>query len=353
MEIKEIIESGFFKALLSNYVDYYASYHYNDHDRLIYALCSSLEEKNIATKEEIKVIKKKIRELGHEIMSFEFLMRYKSKNPHAFSQQENDSSFWENQFYEHFLYEIDDVKSLTPFTDAQSKIDLLPENPSAKDVDDDTLLALEIIGSESRNVTFLIECEEEIMDQIEADIENYKENDYWEIELDFYEGYVEQSDTLKLLYNICDLLTQLFRLRMFEEFLEIEQEELNKSQVEKTDSTTKNDLNPTKINKTTNDFLIGSDSVKSSLFEFLVKTYSGEKGKGIAIMILALEENKLIAYTENAELYSALRVDFGDIGTNSGINKYLTEVMCLDKEYRKKIALHAEKIKKHIENSPK
>lgn len=351
MEIKEIIESGFFRELLYDYVYYYASYHYNDHDRLIFALCSSIEEKNIARKEEIGVIKKKIRELGHELISFEFLMKYKSKNPHAYSEQENDSSYWKNQFYEHFIYSISEVESLTPFTDAQSKIDKLPKEPNPKDIDEDTLNALFWLNAQTRNIPFMVECEEEIMEQIEADIEKYKENDYWDIELDFYEGYVEQSDTLKLLFNICDLLTQLFRLRMFEEFFEIDNQEQIKGRDIKTNGSTEINQDSLIINKSTIDFLIGSDSVKSDLLEFLLKTYSGEIGKGIAIMILALEENKLIAYTEKSELYSAFRVDFGNIGSDAGINRYLTEVMCMDKDYRKKITLHAEKIKKHIENS--
>jgi len=353
MDIKEIIDSGFFNTFISDYVDYYVSYHYTDHDRLIYALCSSSEEKNIATEEEIKIIKKKIRELGHEEMSFDFLMRYKSKNPHAYSEQENNSSYWEGQFYELFINEISEVKTLTPFTDAKSKIDKLPEEPNPKDIDEDTLDALFWINDQTRNVPFMVECEEEIMDHIEADIENYKENDYWDIELDFYEGCVEQSDTIKLLVNLCELLVQLFRLRMFEDFLEYGQEELNKSQVQKTNGTTKSNLKPSKINKSTIDFLIGSDSLKSVLLEFLIKNYSGKKGKSIAIMILALEENKLIAYTGKSELYSAIRVDFGNIGSDAGINKFLTINLRMDKDHLKIVALHSEKIKNHIENLPR
>lgn len=351
MEIKEIIESGFFRNLLSNYVDYYSSYHYNDQDRLIYALCSSLEEKHIATLHEIKRIKKKIRKLGHEEMSSDFLQRYKNKN--STYEQENNPTYWENHFYEHFIFEISEVKSLTPYTDAQSLFDKMPEHPLPEDANDEILWALELFSSEHRNIPYIIECEEEIMDQIETDLDNFKENDDWEIDLDFYKRYVEQSDTLKLLFNLCELLVQLFRLRMFEEFLEYEQQEQIKSRDIKTNGSTEINLESLNRNKSTVDFLNGSDSEKSSLLEFLIKTYSGKKGKSIAIMILALEENGLIAYTGKSELYSAIRVDFGNIGSDAGINKYLTEVICLDKEYRKKILLHVEKIKKHIENLPK
>ncbi|MDX9883915.1 MAG: hypothetical protein RBS73_17785 [Prolixibacteraceae bacterium] len=351
MDIKEIIESGFFRNLMSSYVYYYSSYHYNDQDRLIYALCSSLEEKQIATLHEIKRIKKKIRKLGHEEMSSDFLHRYKNKS--STYEQENNPIYWEDHFYEHFLYENSEVKSLTPYTDAQSILDKMPEHPLPEDVNDEILMALELLNSEHRNIPYLIECEEEIIDQIETDLDNFKENDDWEIDLDFYKGYIEQSDTLKLLFNLCELLVQLFRLRMFEEFLEYEQEEINTSLVEKTNSTTKNSVEPLKISKSTIDFLIGSDSLKSSLLEFLIKTYSGQKGKNIAIMILALEENKLIAYAGKSELYSAIRIDFGNIGSDAGINKFLTINLRMDKDHLKIVSLHSEKIKNHIENSPK
>lgn len=223
METKEIIESGFFKSFISQYVDHYVSYHYMDQDRLIYTMCNSDEEKDIATRAEIAKIKKKIRKAGYEFLSMDFIQRYDNKYPVDYSKEENKYGYWEDYFHEYFTRELEG--SLTHFTEAKSKIDNLPENPSPKDVDDETLLALEIISSESRNVPFLIECEEEIMDQIEADIENYKETDFWEIDLFFYEGYVKQSDILKFLFKLCKLLVLLFRLKMFESFIGLKSEE--------------------------------------------------------------------------------------------------------------------------------
>ena len=69
-------------------------------------------------------------------------------------------------------------------------------------------------------------------------------------------------------------------------------------------------------------------------------------------MILALEVNKLIAYAERSELYSALRVDFGDIGTDAGINKFLTTHRRKEKDLLQFVSLHSEKIKKYMENLP-
>lgn len=57
----------------------------------------------------------------------------------------------------------------------------------------------------------------------------------------------------------------------------------------------------------------------------LKKIFKGKKGKSIAIMILALTDCKMISYNEREELYSAIRNEFGDIGTSAGINKYLAD----------------------------
>lgn len=223
METKEIIESGFFKAIILDYVDYYVSYHYTDQDRLIYTMCNSDEEKDIATRAEIAKIKKKIRKAGYEFLSMDFILRYDNKYPVDYSKEENKYSYWENYFHEYFIREIEG--SLTPFTDAKLKIDKLPEDPNSKEIDEETIDAIFWINDQTRNVSFMVECEEEIMNQIEADNDNYKETDYWEIDLDFYEGYTKQSDILKLLFKLCKLLVLLFRLKMFESFIGLKSDE--------------------------------------------------------------------------------------------------------------------------------
>lgn len=223
METKEIIDSGFFYAFISNYVDYYVSYHYTDHDRLIYTMCNSDEEKDIATRAEIEKIKKKIFKAGYEYLSMEFIQRYDNSYPVDYSKKENHSDYWDQYFHDFFVRELEG--SLTPYTDAQLLIDKLPENPSSEDVSDETLFALDLISREHRNIPYLIECEKEIIDQIETDIGNYRENDDWEIEHDFYEAYAKQSEALKLLFRLCKLLVQLHRFKMFESFIGLKTEE--------------------------------------------------------------------------------------------------------------------------------
>ncbi|MGD9929564.1 MAG: hypothetical protein AB7U05_06065 [Mangrovibacterium sp.] len=100
-------------------------------------------------------------------------------------------------------------------------------------------------------------------------------------------------------------------------------------------------------------FLTGSQKEREALLSFIVENYSGKKGKSIAIMIQALEKNMQIAYHKRTELYAALKNDFGDIGADSGINKFMTTTMREDKEIQKNVELHAEKIKQHSENLPK
>jgi len=101
--------------------------------------------------------------------------------------------------------------------------------------------------------------------------------------------------------------------------------------------------------ETTIDFLKGSDSEKLKLLEYLKKKYAGKKGKNIAIMILALKYAGKISYFERKELYSALRKDFGYIGSDTSINNYIIDTNSgntkKDKEYKKTILEHAEIIK--------
>lgn len=342
MELKEVIDSGFFREMISKYFEYYFYNHYWNKDRLEYALCNSEEEKKILTRKLIAKAKKKIKELGHDELSFDFLTRCGRKSIKTCIDQEKDEQYWENHFYEFF---ISDVGSLTPFKDAIQKIEKISSNILPEEIDGVTITALERIQGETRDVSFLIESEEDMMNQIEMDIDNYSRTGYWDIDVFLYQQYKKQSDPLKLLFRLCELLVHLTRLTMLEEFIEMSCQEPNESN--------KTDRDSFKRNKSTIDFLIGNDIEKLSLLSFLIENYAGKKGKNIAMMILALKECKLIAYSEHVELFSALRVDFGEIGTDSGINKYLTGTMFGDKVYQKMIFLHSEKINKHIEGIPK
>ena len=100
-------------------------------------------------------------------------------------------------------------------------------------------------------------------------------------------------------------------------------------------------------------FLGGNESQKPNLLEYLRKTYAGEEKKTYAIMILALEERKLIAFTYNTELYTALRNEFGEIGSNSFLNRILATDMKKDNKLLQSVSQHAEKLRNLIDNLPK
>ena len=75
--------------------------------------------------------------------------------------------------------------------------------------------------------------------------------------------------------------------------------------------------------KSFQDYLIHPD--KKILIGELSKILCGKKGKIIACVILALRHLELIAFTdgEKKSLYDSMRVVFGNIGSNTGINDYL------------------------------
>jgi len=108
-----------------------------------------------------------------------------------------------------------------------------------------------------------------------------------------------------------------------------------------------------KVHRTTISFfeVEVKETEKQKLLEYLKITYSSAIGKNIAIMILALKEAGMIKYNKRKELYSALREDFGEIGSDQSINAYIIEKNSgntkKDKDYRTTISEHAERIKNY------
>lgn len=64
---------------------------------------------------------------------------------------------------------------------------------------------------------------------------------------------------------------------------------------------------------------------KDALLEKLHELIDGKKGKLVATLIIALEKSSFIGGYENrSTLYNTMRNEFGDIGTNSGLNDFIT-----------------------------
>jgi len=353
MNNKELKESGFLSALIQTYVEYYVSYGTLDKDRLMYVLCSNTEMKYQKTIQKIEEIKNEIFNKGFDWLSVEYLeeLRYK-----GISKPENEN--WEDIFVDAFIDEkiqiFDITEKLNSLTVTDEILDNVEKILSINDkneltVTDQAVEKKRSIEDENviteihqtyDNVDQIISYENDLLGAISDDISQFNKTGDWDIDFDYYEEYRNDIPGVDIFFRLCELLVLLYRLEMFESFLTE-----NPNQTQK--------LNKSHYNQTFKKYLNGTDQFKTSLMKFLIENYSGLKGKDIAIMISALEKNKLIASFQNKQLYNSLRFDFGDIGTNSGINKYLTTTMRNDNEQKRNVELHAEKIKKQIENFPK
>ncbi len=225
MTTQEIIESGFFRSFISKYVDYNCGYGSQARDTLIYALCETEEERKAATLDEMAVIKKQIRELGHEDMSIYFLTERKKVKADDYVQRGKQGDYLMEQFHLYFTNEMS--YGLSPIITANQEIEKTQGEIDWENLDEATSLALHQFQSKSEDeLVLLLESEEEIMSQVKQDIELFQKEDYWEIDIDFYEVYRADNETLDLLFTISELLTSLFRLEQFREFLNYSEQEL-------------------------------------------------------------------------------------------------------------------------------
>jgi hypothetical protein len=78
--------------------------------------------------------------------------------------------------------------------------------------------------------------------------------------------------------------------------------------------------------KSFTDYLIHSSP--AALIEKLKPIFAGAKGKQVAIRLVAMRNAKLIAWAdgERTHLYAAMRLEFGEIGSDAGINRYLYDM---------------------------
>lgn len=217
MDFDEIMEIGFFHAFMHEYVEFYFNYGNHNRNMLIYDLCNSEEEKRKATFDEIAIIKKKIKKYDHDGLSSVFLKSYKNKKQIPGYEQNNDPAFWENYFSQ-FIQDI--IPGFNWYSILGLKIDKSNENVFPFSELGDSPIHQWIDGK-SLNLPFLIKIENEIMEMIKNDIKSYKENGSWDIDLYNYEMYIKHNISMKKLCRFCELLVQLFRLRQFEDHLEI------------------------------------------------------------------------------------------------------------------------------------
>jgi hypothetical protein len=220
---KEIIDSGFFKAFLIENAE--CNHLYNDFndDRLIYAMCDSEEEKLSATHDEIAKIKKSIRKIEHTELSLHIFSKYHKDYPVDFSKEENDDYYWLEYIHEYIINYISEYNvTFNPITLVNERIEELNYEVEfeRENLDEETLKAIDIFESYSIDDWYIkLDEEIELMKLVSNDIDSFKEKNYWNINIYYYEDYIEDNFTIELLFKLSDLMILINRLKTFQLYL--------------------------------------------------------------------------------------------------------------------------------------
>ena len=238
MTKEQIIESGFITAFINEYFEYKTHSFYPDKDRLLYILCNSEQEKKEVTKKQIEITKAKISELGFEDLGFAYLLSCKPESLHNYIEPNKRFDFWLQRFSEDFEGHIADFNPITQAVYLFNEV---------------TELSVEVMENESefwewypqsqrpKSAHFIVNIpkEADLLSLIEDDIKKYNKNEYWEFYFEEYERFIDVSNPIEILFNLCELLVQLNRLEMFNEFLEIENKTLSPKQTTTENNTIK------------------------------------------------------------------------------------------------------------------
>lgn len=226
---KEIFESGFVKAFISEYFEYKMHSYYPDKDRLLYILCNSEDEKIEVTNKQIEYTKSEIKNLGWEALSFAYLLSSKAESGPNYIEHDKRFDFWLKHFAEDFqdntdsfcpilaalLYlsedtESDENSSNTRLVESQTESDenfweIFPKSlrPKNKDL----------------SIEYLVALETEIEDLIRYNINEFTESGWWNFDFEEYENFIESNKVIENLFEISELFVQLNRLDMFKGFL--------------------------------------------------------------------------------------------------------------------------------------
>jgi len=221
MTKEQVFESGFVKAFIEEYFEYKIHSFYPDKDRLLYVLCNTNREKHQVTEKQIELIKSEIQKLGNEELSFAYLFSSKPKriSGHEYIETDKRFDFWLNNFCNNF---IESIWTFTPIIEACNS---LKNKISNEDFEDEFWKIYPASQKPNEScLPFIIQREAELINEIEYSISEFKQNEYWEFDFEEYERFVDISKPVEILFKHCELLVQLNRLEMFNEFLEIEDE---------------------------------------------------------------------------------------------------------------------------------
>ena len=300
METKDIIESGFVKAFIAEYFEYKIYSFYPDKDRLLYVLCSTDLEKQQVTTKQIDVIKSEIQKLGNEELSFAYLLSCKpeSISGHNYIEPNKRFDFWLNRFCEEF---IDSTNTFTPIIEACK---LFETKISDEDFENEFWEMYPASQKPKENcLSFVIQRESELLNEIEYTISEHKEHEYWEFDFEEYQKFIDISKPIELLFNVSELLVQLNRLEMFNEF----------------------SLPPqptTKQNNKLSDLITHQKSIE--IVEGIKIQYKNIKGKQLKLLLLALQELHLLPKERIAQkFYDSCKCEFNwDVASYNAMNGY-------------------------------
>ena len=222
MDNEKILDSGFVKAFIEEYYNDKNFYFYPDRDRLNYTLCNNHEEKQEYTTEQLIETKNIIKNLGFEELSFAHIVSNKPNSPNFIEPHEN-FDFWLNRYASHYRESND---SFTPIKDNVlwyfKKKEL--DDECFENEEDFWEFYPNYLCPEMEILPLIIIEENKILSQIEFEIDEYIINETWEFDYDKYQksrAYIKPIDDL---LNLCELLVQLNRLKMLQEFLEIKED---------------------------------------------------------------------------------------------------------------------------------
>lgn len=222
MTKQEIFESGFVRAFIEEYFEE-QKYNSNKKDRLLYALCENDKERNLITKTQIESIKSTIQKLGFEELSFSYLLTCNIKH-HEYIEPNQRNKFWIDRFIDEFdehINEFNPISVAMCLFNNTSELDKL--EPEAFELEDEFWeMYPDSLKPEIQDSLAIVTAETKLLWQIEYDIEQYKKGEFWEIDFDDYQKYIDFSKPLELLFDLSELLVQLDRLIMFKHFGTIE-----------------------------------------------------------------------------------------------------------------------------------
>ena len=221
MTKEDIFQSGFISNFIIEYYEKQIHSYYPDKDRLLYVFCDNEEEKQNVSKEQIKIIKAKISDLGFEELSFSYLLSCKPESLHNFIKSENRFEFWVKRFAEEFDYNFE---SFDPITQGICNFNDVSELTIEAMENEDSFWELYPKNSKPQTQDFvtIIPNETDIISLVQYDIELFNKNTYWEFDFDDYHKYINVSKPLEILFNLSELLVQLNRLEMFKSLLQQE-----------------------------------------------------------------------------------------------------------------------------------